>query len=155
MKNAAHFNDAELKEFKHIININKDAVEFYTSAQEKVNDQSLRKTFGELKDLHIKTIHKLQGALRAQDATAATKSEETLIGTGQRLFGELASKLSSTPNKTLINRLEEAEDRCLHSMEEASTKDFPQDIQRVLIDELANMRKSHDHMKQLKKSCAA
>ena len=155
MSTKTEINDAELKEFKNIININQDAVEFYESAEKKVTSASLRTTFGELKKLHNKTIQKLQGALRLKDASADTDAEGTLVGTGQRLFGKLVTKLSSTPNQTLINRLVEAEERCLNSMEEASAKDLPRDIKKVLTDELANMRKGQEHMKQLKESCAA
>jgi len=147
----------EIKELSKLVDINQDACEFYTSAQEKVENPRHKSTFRELDQLHKSAITSIQQLMTKSGAdTNKSKADETVTGKATRMFGELASKLSSNTDSTLISRLEEAEDRCLHSMEDAiKNEDVSADTRGALQNELSKLRKSHDHMKALKESMAA
>lgn len=149
--------EQEAKEIFKLININKDAAEFYSSAQKKVESIKLKNTFKDLEQLHESTITRLKSIVAQKSNEAYKKTaEETIMGTTKRLFGELAAELSGNPNATLIKRLEEAEDRCLHSMEEVMNENKTTAQTRGLLQiELQKLQKSHDHMKFLKDTIAA
>lgn len=141
----------ENKELSTLININEDACEFYEYAQKKAENAHIRKVFSNLETLHKDIVIKLQQQMRAQGGTA--DAEETLVGQTQKFWGKLMASISNDVDETLVTHLEEAEDRCLHSMEDAiKSENVSPSTRTVLQGELASLRKSHDYMKILKES---
>lgn len=141
----------ENKELGKLININKDAVEFYKSAQEKAEHPNFRRTFQDLESLHNSVIINLQNYVRNNGGKA--ESDQTLKGQATQFWGELMANMSSDVDETLVNHLEEAEDRCLHSIEDAMQKnDIAPSTKAALQKELDSLKKSHDYMKALKES---
>jgi uncharacterized protein (TIGR02284 family) len=148
---------SETKELNKIVDINKDAIEFYNSAQSQVQDAKLKETFSQMSELHKQTMNRVNGLLQSEDASRNRNApSETLVGASSRVFGELLAKISSNPDGTLVKRLEEAEDRCLESIQSAvDNQDISASTRRVLNQELTNIQKTHDHMKSLKERFAA
>lgn len=141
----------ENKELQKLASINKDACEFYNEAQEEVESSKLKQTFHDLEMLHKDIYENIQGKILANGGTSA--AEETIVGKAQGTFGILMSKVSSNPDETLVSHLEEAEDRCLHSMQDAVANDtFLPETKDLLKNELLALRKSHDYMKAMKLS---
>ena len=141
----------ENKELQKLANINKDACEFYSEAQKEVESVQLKQTFFDLEKLHQDIYENIQGKILANGGTAA--AEETIVGKAQGTFGILMSKVSSSPDETLVSHLEEAEDRCLHSMQDAVANDtFLPETKNFLKSELLALRKSHDYMKAMKET---
>ncbi len=144
----------ENKELSKLININQDACEFYGSAQKKAKDPQLKMTFGNLENLHKGVIISLQNQVRNNGDKA--KADETFTGQAQQLWGELMAKISNDVDESLVTHLEEAEDRCLHSMEDAlESDDISPSTKTVLRKELNTLQKSHDYMKALKETLKA
>ncbi|MGN7438380.1 MAG: PA2169 family four-helix-bundle protein [Alcanivorax sp.] len=141
----------ENKELQKLANINKDASEFYHEAHDEVESNALKKTFLDLEQLHRDVYQTIHGKILANGGTS--EAEETVVGKAQETFGILMSKISSNPDKTLVTHLEEAEDRCLHSMEDAVANDvFLPETKTMLAGELNALKKSHDYMKAIKDS---
>ncbi|MCC6598863.1 MAG: PA2169 family four-helix-bundle protein [Alphaproteobacteria bacterium] len=141
--------EQENKEFGKLININKDACEFYESACEKAESAQLKKTFRDLEDLHKKVAADLQRHVRAHGGDS--KADETFVGQTQKFWGGLMASISNDVDETLVSHLEEAEDRCLKSMKDAINDDrVTPGAKTLLMQELALLQNSHDHMKSLK-----
>lgn len=144
----------ENKELCKLININEDACDFYGSAQEKAENPRLKETLGNLKTLHKGVIINLQNYVRANGGDP--EASETLAGQTQKLWGELMAKISNDVDETLVKHLEEAEDRCLHSIKDAiKSDDIAPSTKVALQKELNALQKSHDYMKSLKDSLKA
>lgn len=139
----------ENKELEHLININEDAAEFYESAQEHAKNPQMKITYRNLENLHKGVITNIEQVVRANGGEA--DSGETILGGMRQFFGELHAKISNDVDETLVTHLEEAEDRCLHSMQDAiESDDISPATKTVLQKELSTLQKSHDYMKSLK-----
>lgn len=141
--------EKENKELCKLIDINTDACDFYESAQEKAENPKMRTVFGNLENLHKNVIISLQQKVRSNGGDP--EADETFTGKAALFFGNLATKISNDVDETLVKHLEEAEDRCLHSIEDAmKNKDITASTKALLQDELVSLRRSHDYMKSLK-----
>lgn len=133
----------------HLVDINRDACDFYSSAMTRLEDASLANTFRELESMHSNVITVLNRRIVENGGEA--DADGTLAGKGARMFGEIMAKMSGDPDETLISYLEEAEDRCLHSLEDAIDEDdISVETRALLSTELGVLKRTHDHMKSLK-----
>lgn len=147
-------SDKENQELEKLININEDACEFYESAQEQVEDPQLKVTFSNLENLHKDVIHNLQSRVRANGGDP--EAEETFSGQVHQFWGEMMAKISNDVDETFVKHLEEAEDRCLHSIQDAIRSDhISVATKTALQSEASALRKSHDYMKALKETMRA
>lgn len=143
--------DKENKILAHLIDINQDASDFYNSALGRVRNSRLERSFSDLERLHSAVVSDLSRKIRENGGT--TDADGTVVGKSARIFGELMSKVSNDADETLVTHLEEAEDRCLHTMREAlDERDVQATTRALLIDELGTLQRSHDYMKALKDS---
>jgi len=140
-----------------LVNINKDASEFYIKAQKQVKATDLKDKFKELESLHNSAISSFQKELARNGADQSDRAaSETMVGKARQLFSDVASKFSGNPDETVISQLEEAEDRCLNSLQDAMTNEnVSSNTKETLKSELEQMRKSHDHMKAIKDTMKA
>lgn len=140
---------SEIKEISKLINMNEDACEFYESAQEKAESPQMEKTFSELESLHKSVVVNLQNYLRTKGKDV--EAQETASGQIRQFWGELMANISNDVDETLVKHLEEAEDRCLHSVQNIMEHDdIPVSTKTMLQKEYNALRKSHDYMKALK-----
>jgi uncharacterized protein (TIGR02284 family) len=141
----------ENKELGKLININEDACEFYESASEKAENPQMKKTFANLEELHKGVVIDLKNRVRANGGDP--EAEETFTGKAQKFWGELMANISNDVDETLVKHLEEAEDRCLHSMQDAiQDNEIGTTTKAVLQSQFQTLQQSHDHMKALKEN---
>lgn len=146
--------EQENKELLKLASINKDASEFYETAQEEAKSEFMKSTFENLERLHSDVTKTLEGRILANGGEA--DSDETITGQMKELLGVLMTKISDDVDETLVTHLEEAEDRCLHSMQDAiENESVSPDTKTILQNELSVLRKSHDYMKALKEDIKA
>jgi uncharacterized protein (TIGR02284 family) len=146
--------DKENKILRHLVDINKDASQFYKSAVSRIKNARLERSFTDLELLHSAVVTDL--TKKILENGGAPEADGTMIGKSARIFGELMAKVSNDADETLVAHLEEAEDRCLHSMREALDERHVQaNTRALLIDELGTLQRSHDYMKALKDSMQA
>ena len=148
------FNENENNKLNNLVSINKDASSFYQSAREKVENPQLNSTFQSLEDLHSAVVIDLQNYIRENGGEP--ENDQTMTGQVSEMWGNLMANMSSDVDETLVSHLEEAEDRCLHSIQDAmQDEDIRPETKTVLTSELNALRKSHDHMKALKDTMKA
>lgn len=136
-------------ELQTLANINKDACEFYNEAQEKAENPQLKMTFRNLESLHKGVVVNLQEHIRANGGKPETS--ETIVGEAREFWGKLMSTISNDVDETLVKHLEEAEDRCLHKIQDIMKDDgIPTATKEILRSEYQALQKSHDYMKSLK-----
>lgn len=144
----------ENNELGKLIDINEDACEFYGSAQEKADSPEIKRTFSELESLHRTVATNLKSRVRANGGDA--EAGGTFAGQTRKFWGELMASISNDVDETLVTHLEEAEDRCLHSIQEAmEDPDISPQTKTTLRQELQTLQKSHDYMKALKDALKA
>ncbi len=143
-------NKIENRALKSLINVNEDAAEFYETAQEKVEDETMISTFKSLEGLHVSVITNLQGIL-ASNGETDVEADETITGSTREMFATMMAKVSNDPDAMLVTHLEEAEDKCLHYIKDAmENEDISPSTKTALQNELTSLQKSHDYMKALK-----
>jgi uncharacterized protein (TIGR02284 family) len=143
--------DKENKLLNTLIDINQDALEFYKSALDRVRNPRLERSFSDLQRLHKAVIEDLTD--RIEENGGKPDVDGTLAGRTARLLGEVMTKVRSDVDETLVSHLEEAEDRCLHSMREAlDARHMQAHTRALLLSELGSLQRSHDYMKALKDS---
>lgn len=137
-----------------LVDINKDASDFYKSASQKVQNPNLERSFNDLERIHNTVVIDL--TKRIKDNGGKPSVDGTFVGKTTRVFGELMTKISTDVDETLVSHLEEAEDRCLHSIRDAiDDKNLRADTKALLVDEMSTLQRSHDYMKALKESMKA
>ena len=140
---------SENKILGHLVDINKDACEFYEEAREEVHSEKLKRTFADLETLHRDVMTDIQSILIRNGGDA--EADETLRGQIAQMWGELKAKVSNDFDSTIVGELEEAEDRCLHSMQDALNNTELSEPTRVRLEkDLGSLQRSHDYMKSLK-----
>lgn len=143
--------DKENKILETLADINQDACEFYKHAQDKVQSVKLERSFADLERLHSGVVNDLEEKIRANGGEP--DRDGTLAGKTARVFSDILVAVSNDIDETLVDHLEEAEDRCLHSMREAlDEKDMQGNTRALLVNELGALQRSHDYMKSLKDS---
>ena len=157
MTNAQNLLNDEIKALKELMDLNNDATSFYAKAQEKVKDKSLQETLREFELLHKQAMLNFKEQLEATSSDQEThKPEETVNGQANKMFTQVLTEFQDKPDDRFVQQLEEAEDRCLNRLEEAmKTPEITESTKKVMEDEMARMRKSHDTMKSLKDKIAA
>lgn len=141
--------EKENKELRKLVNINKDACSFYNTACSEAESPLLKQTFRDLESLHNDVVINIQRHIYRNGGDPEAK--ETLAGQASRFWTEMVAKIGNDVDETLVKHLEEAEDRCLHSLEKAlQDNDIRPATKTLLQDELDALQKSHDHMKSLK-----
>lgn len=144
----------ENHELQKLANLNKDACEFYKNAANEVKSAEIKNTFSRLEDLHQQVMTNLQNQIRVNGGDANVS--ETMTGKAAQFWTELMTKVSNDVDETLVSHLEEAEDRCLHSMEDAmKDDDIRPATKAALQSEMQTLRKTHDYMKALKEAMKA
>ncbi len=138
------------KTLQNLINICEDAHEFYTDSIEKTHDPEMKILFRGMADIREGVIIDLRSHMRQRNMDIEEPSE-TMGGKVNKFFGETVAKWSDNTDNALIAYLEEAEDRCLHSFQDASNdNDLPVDTRALVSKELETLQKTHDYMKELK-----
>ena len=144
-------HNTENKKIGNLININKDASQFYyDSADQLIKDQNLQRTFQDLGDLHNDVASNLERFVK-QNGDPSIETDETIVGELSKFWGKMKARISNDTDETLVSELEEAEDRCLHSMQDLMNSDDISSETKILLQrEYTALRKSHDYMKDLK-----
>ena len=135
---------------QNLVNICEDAREFYTDAVTQTKDPEMKRLCRQMADIRKGIIIDLRAFARQNDLKI-DEPKETLGGQVNKFLGENIAKISDNTDEALIVYLEEAEDRCLHSFEDASNdNDLSPEARRLVSEELASLKKTHDYMKELK-----
>lgn len=147
----------EVKEIIILISLNKDAVEFYSAAQESVVRFSLKNTFSDLEQIHGSTILRLEEIIKPiSRRNSVQNADESFLGAAKGIFSTLALELSTRSDLILIQCLAEAEYRCLYAMEKLILdKSTSMYTRQLLQREWQTLQICYKHMIHLKQTIAA
>ena len=135
---------------QELVQVTRDAKDFYDAAAKAVDDAALRAEFARLADAKHKIIVVLTGHIKARGEFAET--EGTFAGGMRRLYAEMLGALSSRERAgyAYAAQLEEAEDRLLRRFEQALAEIKNPQLRELLLPLLSKMRRGHDEMARLK-----
>ncbi|HPF78803.1 MAG TPA: PA2169 family four-helix-bundle protein [Alphaproteobacteria bacterium] len=142
------------KEIRKVIDINKDAVDFYSDAKSKAKDNTVKDIFQKFEKLHNDVVINLQNYVRQNGGEP--EAENTVAGRVGQFWGDIKAKISNDVDESLISSLEEAEDRCIHAVSDAAdNKSLSPETRIVLKQEKTLLQKTHDYMKIMKDNAKA
>lgn len=142
------------KEICKVIDINKDAVDFYSDAQSKAKDGTVKDIFQKFEKLHNDVVVNLQNYVRQNGGEP--EAENTMAGQIGQFWGDMKAKISNDVDETLISSLEEAEDRCIHAIKDAAdNKNLSPEARMALKEEQALLQQTHNYMKIMKDNAKA
>jgi uncharacterized protein (TIGR02284 family) len=135
---------------QELVQVTRDAKEFYEAAARKIEDPALRAEFSKLADAKHKIIVVLTGHIKARGEFAVT--DGTFAGSMRRAYGELLGALASREHAAhaYAAQLEETEDKLLRRFEEALDEIKSAQLRELLLPLLPKMRRGHDEMARLK-----
>ena len=136
-----------------LIEITRDGQTFYTDAVARVTNPHLKAVFRALIDVKTKMISTLSEHVRARGLEPSAQG--TLVGSFQKLYAEVRSKLSADGDMTYVAQLEASEDRLLSAFEQAAAEAENPELRRIITRYLPKVRLCHDEMRNLKVGLAA
>lgn len=147
-------SDKDLDEVSKIIDINKDASDFYHDAQEKAKSPTVKDIFKDYEQLHKSVVIELQNYVSQKGGDP--EAGNTFAGQAGEVWGKVRAALSPNVDESLITSLEEAEDRCIHSIDDAiANDDLSPETRVALKKQQETLHKSHDYMKIMKENVNA
>lgn len=142
------------KEISNIININEDARNFYKAAQLETKSLVAMDIFKKYEATHGQVVDDLQNFVASNGGKA--EADSTAIGAMQKVWGTVKAKVASDTDESLISSLEEAEDRCIHSIKDAiGNDDIPTEARMALKRQEGTLQQAHDYMKIMKDNAKA
>ncbi|HJU26167.1 MAG TPA: PA2169 family four-helix-bundle protein [Rhodanobacteraceae bacterium] len=125
-----------------------DGDAFYRDAAGRVQDPELRRG--------VLEVGRIRGALRRDVETCLLGKGErpgggTYFGALHKLYAELLARFAVDGDRIYVSELEEAEDRLLHSLEEAILRVEPAEARAVLRQYMPAARAAHERMRILKR----
>ena len=133
----------------HLIDICKDAKNFYEYAAEKTQDKFIQSVFRNMAYIRGNIIADLEDYMRASGGKPEDHNG-TVKGKATQFYQSLVSRLSSDSDANLVTHLEEAEDRTLEEFHDAMALNIPMGAKAVLSQQLNILHDTHDYMKKLK-----
>ncbi len=130
-----------------------DGDAFYRDAAEKMQDPELREAVREVGRIRGALCRDIHGGLR--DKGEETNGSGTFYGTLHKLYADLRARFAEDSDRIYVAELEEAEDRLLRSLEEASLNLEPADARVILQRYMPAARAAHERMRALKRKLAS
>lgn len=124
-----------------------DGEEFYRHAAERMQDSELREAVREVGRIRGDLCRDIHAWLRGKGAES---SGGTFYGSLHQLYTELRARFAKNGDHIYVAELEEAEDRLLHSLEEAMLTVEPPEARAVLRQYMPAARAAHERMRRLK-----
>jgi uncharacterized protein (TIGR02284 family) len=130
-----------------------DGNAFYGAAAEKMQDPGLRRAVQEVGRIRGALCHDIHVRLREKGWQLGGTG--TFYGTLHRLYADLRAHFAEDGDRIYVAELEEAEDRLLHSLEEAILTVEPAEARAVLRQYMPAARAAHERMRALKQGLAS
>lgn len=140
----SHTTRHSLVELVHALN---DGIAFYDEARKITSDSRLADTYSRLR--HLKTT--IASDLNAEIAVQGDKphSDGTWAGAVRKGYADIAAKMSSDPNQSFLDHVEEQEDRVLDAFRIASTSDHSARVRELAKQYLPDVQRMHDEIRSL------
>lgn len=141
-------NTAEV--LNDLIQINNDRIEGYERAAREVKEKDidLRAIFNSMAEESRKYVSELSTyvTVRGEDTAEGT----TLKGKIYRAWMDVKATFTGMDRKAIIASCEFGEDAAQKAYEEALKEDVPAEVRKVITDQKAKLRTSHDKIKRMR-----
>lgn len=141
-------NTAEV--LNDLIQINNDRIEGYERAAKETNekDLDLRAIFNDMADESRKYVSELSTyvAVRGEDTAEGT----TLKGKIYRTWMDVKAVFTGKDRKAILASCEFGEDAAQKAYEEALQEDISSEVRKVITEQKASLRNSHDKIKRMR-----
>lgn len=131
----------------HLVDVCEDAREYYQKASDQAEDPRIKMTMKNMAAVRETIISDLKARIISMGGTP--DEQGTAQGKTAQFFGQLKASIANT-DETLVSELEEAEDKSLEEFHSAMAKNLPEETRSFIEKQTALLRKTHDHMKELK-----
>ncbi len=131
-----------------LIEICRDGHAFYDDCAGRVDDPEIRETLRQMSSLRSTLVDDFSALLASRGE--APPEGGTLVGSMHQLYTRMKAGFSNNRDGVYVSELEEAEDRLLHSFEEAMLSIESPEALRILKRYVPLARAAHERMRQLK-----
>ncbi|MEO8461516.1 MAG: PA2169 family four-helix-bundle protein [Dokdonella sp.] len=131
-----------------LVQISRDGHAFYSEAAGKVIDAEARQTIDDMAAVRANLIRDLSRQLKEHGEEPPRRG--TLYGAMAKLYADTLATFSGDRDGVYVSQLEEAEDRLLHTFEEALLSVDEPETRAILKRYLPLARNAHARMSDLK-----
>lgn len=131
-----------------LVQISRDGHTFYNEAAGKVSDSEVKQTLEDMAAVRANLVRDLSWLLTERGEAAPQRG--TLYGAMAKLYADTLASFSGDRDGVYVSRLEEAEDRLLHTFEEALLSTKESETRAILKRYLPLARNAHARMSDLK-----
>lgn len=141
-------NTAEV--LNDLIQINNDRIEGYQRAAKETDEKDidLRAIFNDMADESRKYVSELSTyvTVRGEETAEGT----TLKGKIYRAWMDVKATFTGKDRKAILASCEFGEDAAQKAYDEALKEDIPAEVRRVITEQKASLRNSHDKIKRMR-----
>ncbi|WP_418608709.1 ferritin-like domain-containing protein [Pseudoalteromonas sp. US3C1013] len=139
----------EINHITDIIQVMNSGIDFYQTAQDKVQDPAIGALFQRMIDARIVSVESLQPYAINQQGEREDGS--SFVVEARRAFTTLISKFANNNDQTYVKELEEVEDKTLEEIKVALKKPQSHDCEAALSKVLLTMQSCHAEMSKMQK----
>ena len=132
-----------------LLQICRDGIAFYRDASSKVRDVEAREIFGQMIQVRQRLIDEF-GELLLERGEYVPEGK-TLAGSMRQMYTDISACLGDNADGIYVSELEEAEDRLLHSIEDAVFSSESPEVVMAVRRFLPVARDAHEKMRSLKR----
>ena len=140
----SHTTSHSLVELVHALN---DGIAFYDEAQKLTTDSQIADTYSRLRHLKKKIASDLNAEIAGQGEQP--HSDGTWAGALRKGYADIAAKMSSDPDQSFLDHVEEQEDRVLDAFRIASASDHSARVRELAKQYLPDVQRMHDEIRSL------
>ena len=139
----------EINHITDIIQVMNSGIDFYQTAQDKVQDPAIGALFQRMIDARKVSVESLQPYAINQQGKRENGS--SFVVEARRAFTTLISKFTNDNDQTYVKELEEVEDKTLEEIKVALKKPQSHDCEAALSKVLLTMQSCHAEMSKMQK----
>lgn len=128
----------------------RDEQQFYEEAAQEIDRPELRDFFLNMAQLREEAIAELAAHVQASDAPVRTSG--TLAGGAERLFAQVQVALARDHERTLIDRLQDAESRSLRHLKEIAAQQLPPAVESTLRRQIERFESARSQIEALQRA---
>jgi uncharacterized protein (TIGR02284 family) len=145
-------NTQKVEHISDIVKVLNSGVEFYSDAQDKVDNPAIASVFKMMASVRRSAIEQLQPYAAIEEGEREEGS--SLAVEIRKLYTGMLAAVTSDKDHTYISQLEEVEDKTLEELKTALDKDQPGACRMALLKVYNDIKECHDKMLALQKATA-
>ncbi len=142
----------DIQHIADVVQVLNSGIDFYSQAREKVDDANVQYVFDQMIEARKQARARLQPLAMLEKGEVEDGSDWAVET--RRLYAKVIAAFSDDEVHTLVDQLEEVEDKTLKELKTAFEKSEAATTKRAVAEVLTLMQACHDKMLALQKSTA-